>query len=113
MLVWPAQLRNRTATQKGKSRAGRALLGGVLRVRRHEGPTPNRGASSAMGCFLCGDDLCGLSFPEFRTIGDIMNEKKLVFVVAAGGTVFLAFMGIAFEQYWLCASPILLLLLFW
>ena len=42
-----------------------------------------------------------------------MNEKKLVFVVAAGGTVFLAFMGIAFEQYWLCASPILLLLLFW
>ena len=66
-----------------------------------------------MGDLLCRNNLCGLSFSEFRTIGDIMNEKKLVFVVAAGGTVFLAFMGIAFEQYWLCASPILLLLLFW
>ena len=42
-----------------------------------------------------------------------MNEKKLVFVLAAGGTIFLAFMGIVFEQYWLCASPVLLLLLFW
>jgi|SRR3972149_9712445 len=113
MLVWPAQLRNRTATQKGKSRAGRALLGGVLLVRRHEGQVPNRGALSSMGYLFCWDDLCGVSFPEFGTIGGTMDSKKLVFLVAAAGSIFMAFLGVIFEQYWLCASPFVLLLFFW
>ena len=42
-----------------------------------------------------------------------MDSKKLIFLVAAAGSILMAFLGVIFEQYWLCASPFVLLLFFW
>ena len=66
-----------------------------------------------MGSLLWGDDLCGLSFSEFGAIGGTMDSKKLIFLVAAAGSILMAFLGVIFKQYWLCASPFALLLFFW